>query len=90
MPGSDPAVLFPLGTDIVTYAHPGWINESSSFPGGDPGLDGAEAVASPSGPQGLALQLPGSSVVVWPMMNERRVGSLAETLPGGKFIALPK
>ena len=82
--------LFP-GSNVVAYLMPafdGVLVEGSDVAMADPeaGRPLGQALYQPTGPQALILQH-GTDAVVWPLIGEKRDGSLEDALPGGELIA---
>lgn len=77
--------LFPAGTEVVVYATPGTGDRHSTGTDEPPGENRDDPFYI-TGPQGFAVQLPGSDEVAWPMLGDAQAGRIADTLPDGTLI----
>ncbi|MBX0302026.1 hypothetical protein K2F54_18880 [Cryobacterium sp. 1639] len=79
------------GSRVVAYLLPafdGALVEGTDIAIAEPkaGRPVGQALYMPTGPQALILQYE-DEAVVWPLIGEKRDGSLEDTLPGGELIA---
>jgi hypothetical protein len=79
--------LLLAGTDIVAYPDRAWVHDWGF---GNVPPAGADLTEDPLylqfHPQGLAVHVPGSDSVAWPLVGDEKVGTFQDALPGGKLI----
>ncbi len=84
---------FPPGMKVVAYLSQvppemGRFRAGVEEPAGDPGADhpSSQPLYDPLGPQGFAVQYPGTANVLWPGGAGNQAGDIRDALPGGPLL----